>query len=106
MTARFHAEMTPIPGLWVLGRNPNADDRGMFERLFCAEELRAWGHPGTVVQANRSVTTRVGAVRGMHVQHPPAGEWKVIACLRGAVHDVVVDLRQGSPTFLRWHAVH
>lgn len=77
----------------------------MFERLYCTDELRAWGHPGTVAQANRSVTRQVGAVRGMHVQLPPAGDWKVIACLRGAVHDVVVDLRRGSPTFLRWHAV-
>jgi dTDP-4-dehydrorhamnose 3,5-epimerase len=105
MSGRFLAEATPIAGLWVLERQPIIDDRGLFERLFCADELRAWGHPGTVAQANRSLTRRMGTVRGMHVQHPPAGEWKVIACLRGAVHDVVVDLRQGSPTFLRWHAV-
>lgn len=105
MSARFQADATPIPGLWVLGRHPIADERGLFERLYCSDELRAWGHPGTVAQANRSVTRQVGSVRGMHVQLPPAGDWKVIACLRGAVHDVVVDLRRGSPTFLRWHAI-
>lgn len=105
MSARFHAAATPISGLWVLERHPVVDERGLFERLFCAEELRAWGHPGVVAQANRSVTRQVGAVRGLHVQLPPHGEWKVITCLRGAVHDVVVDLRRDSPTFLRWHAV-
>jgi dTDP-4-dehydrorhamnose 3,5-epimerase len=105
MGARFTSEPTPIPGLWLLSRHPLADQRGLFERLYCAEELRAWGHPGVVAQANRSVTRRAGTVRGMHLQLPPVGDWKVIACLRGAVHDVVVDLRKGSPTFLRWHAV-
>lgn len=105
MSGRFAAEPTPIPGLVVLERRPLADARGMFERLFCAEELRAFGHPGTTAQANRSLTRRRGTVRGMHLQRPPHGEWKVIACLRGRVHDVVVDLRGDSPAFLRWHAV-
>lgn len=105
MSGRLNAEATPISGLWLLESLPLVDDRGLFERLFCAEELHAWGHPGTMAQANRSVTRQVGTVRGMHVQLPPAGEWKVVSCLRGRVHDVIVDLRQRSPTFLRWHAV-
>lgn len=105
MTGRFRATATPLAGLWLLERLPIGDDRGFFERLYDAEELRACGHPGVIVQVNRSLTRRRGAVRGLHFQHPPHGEWKVITCLRGRVHDVVVDLRRGSPTFRRHHAV-
>lgn len=105
MAVRFHAAPTPLAGLWLLQRQPHRDERGLFERLFCADELRTLGYPGVVAQANRSVTRRCGAVRGMHFQHPPHAEWKVITCLRGRVFDVIVDLRNGSATFLRHHAV-
>lgn len=105
MISRFAAVPTPIPGLLVLERQPLADARGTFERLWCADELRALGHPGVIAQANRSLTRRRGTVRGLHFQRPPHAEWKLIACLRGRVHDVVVDLRRGSPAFLRWHAL-
>lgn len=105
MTRRLAGEPTPIGGLTLVRRLPSADARGSFERLFCAAELAPFGHPGTIAQANRSLTSRAGALRGMHFQHHPHGDWKLIACTRGAVHDVIVDLRRGSPTFLRWHAV-
>ena len=105
MNARFVGEPTRIAGLLLLRRLPLVDTRGSFERLFCAQELAAFGHPGVVAQANRSCTTRVGAVRGMHFQHAPHGDWKVISCTHGAVHDVIVDLRRGSPTFLQWQAI-
>lgn len=105
MVARFHPCTTQLAGLWSLERQPISDDRGFFERLFCADELRAWGHPGVIAQANRSLTRRVGAVRGMHFQHPPHSEWKLITCLRGRVYDVLVDLRRDSATFLQHHAV-
>ncbi len=105
MSRHLLGEPTPIQGLMLLRRLPAADARGSFERLFCAAELAEFGHPGVIAQANRSCTVPVGAVRGMHFQAAPHGDWKVIACTRGAVHDVVVDLRRGSPTFLRWHAL-
>lgn len=105
MTNRFIAHSTPISGLTILERHPLKDERGVFERLFCDEELRSFGHPGKIAQANRSITHQVGTVRGMHFQHPPHGEWKLLTCLFGAVHDVIVDLRRCSPTFLHWHAV-
>lgn len=104
MGSRFCTSATPLAGLWLLERQPMGDDRGLFERLFCAEELRTWGHPGVVAQANRSLTRRCGAVRGLHFQHPPHGEWKLITCLRGRVHDVIVDVRHGSATFLQHYA--
>lgn len=102
---RFSAESTSIAGLLVLRRVSIGDERGLFERMFCAADLAAFGHPGVVAQANRSLTRQRGAVRGMHFQHWPHGEWKVIACTCGVVHDVVVDIRRGSPTFLRHVAV-
>lgn len=105
MSERFTASTTSIPGALVLERLRLGDERGYFERLFCADELRGFGHPGTTAQLNRSLTRRRGSVRGMHYQRPPHGEWKVITCLRGRVHDVIVDLRRGSPGFLCWHAV-
>lgn len=83
---------------------PYTDHRGAFARLFCERTLAAVIGERHIVQINHSRTTAVGAVRGMHFQHPPHAEMKLVRCLRGRVWDVVVDLRAGSPTFLRWHA--
>jgi dTDP-4-dehydrorhamnose 3,5-epimerase len=105
MGSRFLTTATSLAGVWLLERLAISDDRGIFERLFCADELRAWGHPGVIAQANRSMTRRCGAVRGMHFQYPPHGEWKLVTCLHGRVHDVIVDLRHGSPTLLSHFAI-
>lgn len=105
MSRLLLCEPTPLPGLIVIRRQPLVDVRGSFERLFCAHELSEFGHPGVIAQANRSRTVQVGAIRGMHFQTSPHGDWKVITCTRGVVHDVIVDLRHGSPTLLHWHAV-
>jgi dTDP-4-dehydrorhamnose 3,5-epimerase len=80
------------------------DARGRFERLFCADELRAAGWTRPVAQVNRTVTAHRATVRGLHYQRAPYAEMKLVSCTRGAVWDVAVDLRAGSPTFLRWHA--
>jgi dTDP-4-dehydrorhamnose 3,5-epimerase len=72
--------------------------------LFCAEELGEILAGRRVVQINHSLTRQLGAVRGLHFQHPPHAEMKLIRCVRGRVWDVAVDLRAGSPTFLKWHA--
>lgn len=104
MSGRFRLFETPIPGLLVVERRRHGDARGHLERLFCAEELAAAGWTGPVAQVNRTWTAARGTVRGMHFQHPPHAEIKLVQCLRGAVYDVAIDLRPDSPTWLRWHA--
>lgn len=104
MTSRFHVRETPLRGLKLIQRKPISDQRGSLERLFCADELEPLTSGKCVAQINHTVTTRSGAVRGLHFQLPPYAEIKFVSCLRGEVFDVAVDLRQGSPTFLLWHA--
>jgi dTDP-4-dehydrorhamnose 3,5-epimerase len=107
MTARKHLVLqeTPIAGVLVVQRTPLRDDRGSFERMFCAHELADTGFAGGAVQINRSRTCSAGTVRGLHFQAAPGREPKLVSCLSGAVHDVAVDLRAGSPTFGCSHAV-
>ena len=94
----------PLPGLKRMELKRLADDRGYLARLFCAEALAsaAWIKP--IAQINYTYTAKRGVVRGMHFQRPPHAEMKLIHCTQGELWDVVVDLRVGSPTFLRWHA--
>jgi dTDP-4-dehydrorhamnose 3,5-epimerase len=96
---------TPISGAWLLENNVYQDHRGAFARLFCAREMQQAIGDRTIAQINHSLTRQVGAIRGLHFQHPPAAEMKIVRCLKGRVFDVAVDLRQDSPTFLHWHAV-
>lgn len=100
---RFVLHPTPIAGLQVLERKPLGDARGYFERMFCDDELAGLLGGRRVAQINHSLTDARGTVRGMHFQYPPHAETKLVSCLRGAVYDVAVDLRRGSPTFLQWH---
>lgn len=102
--SRFDVDETPLAGLIRLTRRPLADDRGFFERLFCAADLVPAGWDGPIAQMNHAHTFQAGTVRGLHFQHPPHAEIKLVSCLRGAVWDVAVDLRPDSPTFLQWHA--
>lgn len=95
---------TEIAGVHVLETSVHADHRGEFSRLYCARELEPVLDERRVVQINHSMTRAVGAVRGMHYQHSPHAESKIVRCLSGRVFDVAVDLRRGSPTFLRWFA--
>ena len=96
---------TNIHGVRVIESAVFQDNRGAFSRLFCSRELQAVIGQRTIVQINHSKTHSVGAVRGMHYQNPPHAEMKIVRCLKGRVFDVAVDLRQGSPTFLKWTAV-
>ncbi len=96
---------TSITGAWVIESKAFQDDRGAFSRLFCSRELQEILGSRTIVQINHSMTRSVGAVRGLHYQNAPHAEMKIIRCLQGRVFDVAVDLRQGSPTFLKWNAV-
>ena len=96
---------TPLPGVFEAVSRAFEDERGRFSRLFCREELAVAHGERAVVQINYSLTRDVGAIRGLHFQYPPAAEAKWVRCLAGRIFDVAVDLRQGSKTFLRWHAV-
>lgn len=94
-----------IPGVYVLEPELRSDDRGAFARLYCARELEAHGLPPLGAQTNFSFNRRKGTVRGLHYQIPPATEAKLVRCTRGAIFDVLVDMRPGSPTRLRWVGV-
>ena len=96
-------KQTALDGAYVVTLEPFLDSRGMFVRLFCKDELKAIGHNNEIVQINHSLTKTKGSVRGMHYQLPPHAEIKMVRCIRGSVFDVLVDLRKGSPTFLKWH---
>jgi len=96
---------TPIEGVYVAETSRFTDKRGAFARLFCEHDLAPVLGGRHIVQVNHSLTRRAGAVRGMHYQHTPHAEMKMVRCLKGKVWDVAVDLRKGSPTFLNWHAV-
>jgi dTDP-4-dehydrorhamnose 3,5-epimerase len=104
MSGRFEIRETPLAGLVAIRRLPRSDPRGFFERFFCADELAPAGWTGPVAQINRTLTAGQGTLRGLHFQHPPHAEKKLVSCLRGEVFDVAVDIRAGSPTFLHWHA--
>lgn len=101
---RLELHATPLAGLTHVVSRRLGDERGHLARVFCMDELRAAGWSGPVAQANITHTRQRGTVRGLHFQHPPHAEMKLVRCLRGEVWDVAVDLRQGSPSFLQWHA--
>lgn len=101
---RFTFAPTPIAGLSLIQRHPIGDERGYLERLFCRDELKAIISDRDIVQINHTITAKAGTLRGMHFQHPPHAEMKLVTCLRGEVYDVAVDLRQDSPTYLHWHS--
>ena len=102
--SRLSVISTPINGLLIIEPASLADQRGFFERIFCTGELGSVLEGRSIAQINRSFTANQGVVRGLHYQHSPHAEMKLVACLRGLIYDVAVDLRNGSPTFLRWHA--
>ena len=103
--SRFVLHPTPIRGLQVIERQPIGDSRGFLERLFCQETFSSLLRGRTIRQINRTLTQKKGTVRGLHFQTPPHAETKIVTCLKGQVWDVAVDLRQGSSTFLHYHAV-
>jgi dTDP-4-dehydrorhamnose 3,5-epimerase len=92
---------TPLKGAFILDLEPIADDRGFFAYLFCTRQAAAHGLSTRVSQVKLSYNKVTGTLRGMHYQVPPAAETKLIRCTRGAVWDVIVDLRTNSPTYLQ-----
>lgn len=96
---------THIPGAFEVRHDGLSDERGRFRRQYCEREFAAAGLNTRWVQVNQSVTLGAGSIRGMHFQNPPAAEAKFVGCTLGRAYDVAVDLRRGSPTFLKWVAV-
>ncbi|MBR0673018.1 dTDP-4-dehydrorhamnose 3,5-epimerase [Neoroseomonas soli] len=92
----------PLEGPHIIEPERREDHRGFLARLFCEREFAAAGLEGRFVQINNSTSLRKGIVRGLHYQAPPHSEVKVMRVIRGAIFDVVVDVRLGSPTFGRW----
>jgi len=95
---------TAIQGVNIVVSSPIEESRGSFNRLFCEEELSSLLEGRKIIQINHSLTHQSGSIRGLHYQHSPHAEMKMVRCLKGKVWDVAVDLRKGSPTFLRYHA--
>ncbi len=94
---------TDIVGAKVIDPNPHEDDRGRFMRAWCAREFAEHGIDFAPVQANMGFSVRMGTTRGMHFQTEPALEAKLVRCTRGAIFDVVLDLRPASPSYGKWH---
>ena len=96
---------TPLKGSYTISLQPYSDDRGWFARTYCKNEFEKIGHTADWVQINHSFTANKGTLRGMHFQLQPFTEIKLIRCIAGAVLDIIVDIRQNSPTFLQSFAV-
>jgi len=96
---------TSLPGAYVVDLQKIEDTRGFFAYLFESKEAEQRGLATNIVQIKLSYNKRKGTLRGMHLQLPPAAETKLVRCIRGAVHDVIVDCRKDSPTYLKHFAV-
>lgn len=101
--SRFDFTASPLSGLITVQRKVMEDERGFLSRFYCAEEFIEAGLNKPIAQMNHTLTRKKGAVRGLHFQHPPHAETKLVSCLKGEILDIAVDLRKGSPTFLHWH---
>ncbi len=95
-------EPTDIPDLWCITTERLEDERGWFCRTWDADEFGRHGIDVRIAQCNTSYNAAAGTLRGMHCQAAPFGETKLVRCVRGAVFDVVIDLRPASPAFGRW----
>lgn len=99
----FHP--TPLSGAFVIEMEERADERGFFARSFCRREFEEHGLKPDVAQCNVSFNHAAGTLRGMHYQLPPAAETKLVRCTRGAIYDVIIDLRPDSPSYLQHFGV-
>ena len=93
---------TKLKGSYVIEPELYTDDRGWFARTYCKKEFEKIGHSKEWVQINHSFSQKKGTIRGMHFQYPPYNEIKMVRCVAGSVFDVIIDIREGSPTFLQW----
>jgi len=93
----------PLADAVLVDAEPFSDIRGIFSRFFCSRELAPVLGDRHIVNVNYSLTSMKGSIRGMHFQRKPHQEMKLVRCIRGAVYDVIVDIRPDSPTFLQWY---
>jgi dTDP-4-dehydrorhamnose 3,5-epimerase len=98
-------EQTRLEGAFLVDLERREDERGFFARTWCADEFADHGLVNSVAQANVSWNAKQGTLRGMHFQHPPHAETKLVRCTRGAIYDVIVDLRSDSETYKQWLGV-
>lgn len=96
---------TELPGAYFIDVEPREDERGFFARAWCREEFAKNGLEIEIAQCNLAYNHRAGTLRGMHFQSHPHAEVKLVRCTRGAVYDVVIDLRRESSTFMHWIGV-
>ena len=96
---------TKLEGVYIIDLERREDSRGFFARAFCQKEFAAHGLKPLIAQANVAYNLKKGTLRGMHFQFPPAAETKLVRCTRGAILDIIVDLRAESPTYLQHIAV-
>jgi dTDP-4-dehydrorhamnose 3,5-epimerase len=94
----------PLNGAFLINIEPAGDERGFFARTFCKDEFKKHDIDFSCVQCNISFNKKKGTLRGMHYQAAPHEEAKIVSCIRGAIFDVIVDIRPDSPTFKKWFA--
>src|SRR5262245_10433429 len=93
---------TTFRDAWLIHLEPAHDRRGFFARTFCAQEFAARGIETDYPQHSISCSTHKGTLRGMHYQRCPHEEAKLVRCVKGAICDVIIDIRPGSPTYRNW----
>lgn len=96
---------TKLKGAYIIELEPIEDERGFFARSFCIDEFKKNGIDFKIVQCNISHNKKKGALRGMHYQVAPHQEAKLVSCIKGAIYDVIIDLRKNSPNYGQWVAV-
>lgn len=96
---------TSLKGAYIIEIEPLEDERGFFARSFCQKEFEEHGLNFSIVQCNLSYNKKSGTLRGMHYQIAPHKEAKLVSCIKGAIYDVIIDLRPDSSTFCQWFAV-
>ncbi len=96
---------TKLKGAYIIEIERKEDERGFFARAFCQKEFQAYGLKPIIAQANLAFNYKKGTLRGMHFQYPPEAETKLVRCTRGAILDIIVDLRPESPTYLQYISV-
>lgn len=95
---------TGLPGAFLIEIDPRSDERGLFARTYCEREFADHGITCRFVQLSTSYNERSNTLRGLHYQSDPAAEDKLVRCTKGAIYDVIVDLRNDSPTRHKWFA--
>lgn len=93
---------TPLSGAFLIAQQRQIDERGYFSRVFCEQEFKDLGLTTDWVQSSVSFNHLKGTLRGLHYQAAPHGEIKLVRCTRGAIYDVIIDLRENSKTFQQW----